>query len=132
MWQIQIITYFELSADFLRQKSDWWLLAELKVPCAENLYRQIPVRLEDMKTFPDGLGYPVGEQYSHKTQNTGGLKKKILWIHEQFTYLSNLYTRIMQIMKKAMAMVKKYAAGMLYGIVWVASGDWQVSVMLPV
>lgn len=35
---IEVFTYFELSADCLRVKSDRCLLVDFKVPGAENLY----------------------------------------------------------------------------------------------
>lgn len=71
---IQMIAYFELGADFLRLKSDRRLLADFKVPGAENLCRQIPVRLEDTKTSPEGRGHASGEQYSYKIRNTDGIR----------------------------------------------------------
>lgn len=59
--QYETTSYFQLSADFLRLESDRCLFADFKVPGAENLYCQIPSRLEDLKTSPEGLGYAVGE-----------------------------------------------------------------------
>lgn len=58
-----MLAYFELNADFLRLKPDRRLLAQFKVPGAENLHCQIPVRLEDMKTSPERLGNAAGEQH---------------------------------------------------------------------
>lgn len=96
-----MITYFELSADFLRLKSDGRLLADFEVPGAENFYCQIPSRLEDTEASPEGRGHAAGEQRSHKIHITEGTKKKMIHL------LSNLYTRMMQIMKKVMVVVKK-------------------------
>lgn len=59
-----MFAYFELSADFLRLKCDGCLLAEFKIPDAENLYWEVPTRLEDMKTSPEGLGHAAGEECS--------------------------------------------------------------------
>lgn len=67
--QCKTTSYFELSADFLRLKSDRCLLADFKIPGAKNLYCQIPIRLEDMKTSPKGLGHAAEEQHSHETQH---------------------------------------------------------------
>lgn len=68
-----MIAYFELGADFLRLKSDRRLLADFKVPGAENFYRQIPIRLQDLKTSPEGHGHAAEEQYGYKIHNTDGV-----------------------------------------------------------
>lgn len=60
--KIQMMAYFELSADFLRLKSDGHLPADFKVPGAENLYRQIPIGLEDAEASPKGHGHAAGQQ----------------------------------------------------------------------
>ncbi len=69
-----MMAYFELSADFLTLKSDGRLPADFKVPAGENLYRQIPIGLEDAEVSPEGRGHAAGQQNSHKTHITDGVE----------------------------------------------------------